>query len=462
MIADRSTLRTGRPDPGEALWNPGVEALPTDRMRRLQWERLQRQLAYVYQSSAFYRRWFDEAGARPEDVDSWDAFTRLPILTKDDLRRAQAESLAERGDPFGGICCAPRDRVVRVNATSGTTGTPTLYLLTAHDVAVVNEMHARKYWRAGLRPGHVMLQALSLSMFTGGLPLSQGIMHLGAAVVPVGVDGGSRRVLEFARLTRPQAVVATPSFGLHLVERCPAVLGCDLRDLGIRWFFAAGEPGGSDPAIRSRLEQGFGARVFDHTGGGHAFHAITCPEHAGMHFVSADHCVLELVEPGTGRPVPVGDGAEGELVVTFLAWEGTPFVRASFGDVVRVWTGPCGCGLPGLKLSIVGRADDMLIVKGVNLFPGAVRAVLEEFVPRVTGHFRIVLARPGPRVDPPLRLRVERGSGVEGEALARLEAELVSAMRDRLRVRPAVEWVDPGTLPRPTHKARWVEVEGDG
>ncbi|GAB6061520.1 phenylacetate--CoA ligase family protein [Deferrisoma palaeochoriense] len=459
MIADRSTLRADRPPPGARLWNEPVERLDGEALRDLQWTRLRRQVAYAYEASPFYRRWLDGAGVRPEDLTSWEAFRAVPVLTKDDLRRAQAESLAERGDPFGGICCAPRDRVVRVNATSGTTGTPTLYLLTAHDVAVVNEMHARKYWRAGIRPGHVMLQALSLSMFTGGLPLSQGIMHLGAAVVPVGVDGGSRRVLEFARLTRPDAIIATPSFGLHLIERCPALLGCDLRDLGLRWFFAAGEPGGSDPAIRARLEEGFGARVFDHTGGGHAFHAITCETNTGMHFVSADHCLLELVEPGTHRPVEPADGARGELVVTFLAWEGTPFLRASFGDVVELRTSPCPCGRPGPRISILGRADDMLIVKGVNLFPEAVRGLLEEFVPRVTGHFRIVLSGPGPRVDPPLRLRVERGEGVEGAALAQLEREIVDAMRDRLRVRPVIEWVAPGALPRPTHKARWIERE---
>ncbi len=460
MTIARSTLRTGPPpDPDQPLWNPQVEAMPADRLADLQWERLRRQLRYVYTRSAFYRSRMESAGARPDDIRSWDEFRRIPVLTKEDLRRAQAESLQRFGHPFGGITCAPRDRIVRINATSGTTGTPTLYTLTAPDVAVVNEMHARKYWRAGIRPGHVMLQALSLSMFTGGLPLSQGIMHLGAAVVPVGVEGGSRRVLEFARLVRPDAIVATPSFGLHLIERCPEILGFPLKELGIRWFFAAGEPGGSDPAIRARLEEGFGARVFDHTGGGHAFHGITCPENAGMHFVSPDHCVLELVEPGSHRPIPLEDGAEGELVVTFLEWEGGPFLRASFGDVVRLATAPCACGLPGIRFSIVGRADDMLIVKGVNLFPNAVRNLLEGFVPRVTGHFRIVLRRPGPKVDPPLRIRVERAEGVEGEALRVLEAEIVEAMRSSLRVRPAIEWVPPGSLPRPRHKARWVEVE---
>ncbi len=463
MIPDRTTLRADRPDSlTDRLWNAGVETLSRDRLRELQWRRLGPQLQYVYDRSSFYRERLDSAGVRPEDVRCWDDFVRIPVLTKEDLRRAQAGSLKTLGHPFGGITCAPRDAIVRVNATSGTTGTPTLYTLTAHDVAVVNEMHARKYWRAGIRPGHVMLQALSLSMFTGGLPLSQGIMHLGAAVVPVGVSGGARRVLEFCRLTRPDALVATPSFALHLVDRCPGVLGVPLRELGIRWFFAAGEPGGSEPAVRRALEEGLGARVFDHTGGGHAFHGITCQAHDGMHFVSGDHCVMELVTSPDQTPVALEDGAEGELVVTFLAWEGGPFLRLGFGDVVRVRTAPCPCGLPGLRFSIVGRADDMLLVKGVNLFPAAVHNLLAEFVPRVTGHFRIVLSRPGPRVDPPLRLRIEQGVGVEDRQA--IDAEIVEAMRSRLRIRPVIEWVPAGSLPRPEHKARWIEVvpEGDG
>ena len=129
--------------------------------------------------------------------------------------------------------CAPIEKVVRINSTSGTTGMPTFYAVTARDVAVINEMHARKYWRAGIRPGHIMLQALSLSMFTGGLPLSQGIQHLGACVVPVGIEGGTRRVIEHIEMLRPQAIIATPSFGLYLIEQAPRLAGKPARELGL-------------------------------------------------------------------------------------------------------------------------------------------------------------------------------------------------------------------------------------
>ncbi|MBI5445175.1 MAG: phenylacetate--CoA ligase family protein [Deltaproteobacteria bacterium] len=463
MVADSSTLRAGPlPDPQQRLWNPEVEELAPERLLELQWTRLQAELRYAYARSPFYRKTFDEAGVRPGDVRTWDDFRRVPVLAKDDLRRAQTESLETEGHPFGGITCAPREKVVRVNATSGTTGVPTLYTLTASDIAVVNEMHARKYWRAGVRPGTVMLQALSLSMFTGGLPLSQGIMHLGACVVPAGAEGGARRVLELARLTSAEAIVATPSFGELLIERCPELLGVPLTELGFKWFFSAGEPGGSIPEVRARLAEGFGARVFDHTGGGHGFHGITCDAEEGMHFVSGDHCLLELVEPKTRRPIPLADGAEGEMLVTWLAWEGGPFIRSSFGDVIRVATSPCRCGLPGLRFSIVGRADDMLIVRGVNVFPAAIQGVLATFVPRVTGHFRIVLRAPGPRVEGRLRLRVERGRGGEGEALASLGREMEARVRDELRVRPEIEWVEPESLPREAHKTKLILVESQG
>ncbi len=204
-------------DPNRPLWNEAIERLSRDSLRALQLKRLKEQVAYNRAHSEFYRAKFAAAGLAPQDIRSFEDFARLPLMTKDEHRRAQAESLDRYGDPLRLINCAPIDKVVRINSTSGTTGMPTFYAVTAHDVAVINEMHARKYWRAGIRPGHIMLQALSLRMFTGGLPLSQGIQHLGACVVPVGIEGGTRRVLEHIEMLRPQAIIATPSFGLYLI-----------------------------------------------------------------------------------------------------------------------------------------------------------------------------------------------------------------------------------------------------
>lgn len=451
-------------DPARRFWNPKIEEMPRDQLRCLQLERLKAQVAYNYQGSEFFRQKFEDAGAQPGDIQSFEDFSRLPLMTKEEHRAAQARSLEEFGMPYALLACAPPEDIVRINATSGTTGMPTLYTLTQHDVDVVNEMHARKYWRAGVRPGDVMLQALSLSMFTGGLPLSQGIMNLGACVVPIGVEGGTARVLEFAHLTKPAALIATPSFALYLIAECPGLTGHDAHELGFRWFFSAGEPGGGDIEVRKAISAGLGGgKVFDHTGGGHAFHAISADEPAGefsgMYLTSEDHCLLELVDPETKTPVELENGAEGEMVWTFLDWRGGPFQRYAMGDVIHVDTDPVEGGWPGLRFKIIGRADDMLIVKGVNVYPQAIQNAVMTFHPRVSGAFRIVLDKPGPAVTPPLTLRIEYGEGVTEGDLAGLEADISTHFRYHLRIRPALKWLAPGTLPREAMKTNLIVIE---
>jgi phenylacetate-CoA ligase len=248
-----------------------------------------------------------------------------------------------------------------------------------------------------------------------------------------------------------------------MIERSPELVGKEARDLGLRWFFCAGEPGGGNPEVRKVLAEGFGAKVFDHTGGGHAFHGISCDEppeqYTGMHFVSEDHCLLELVDPVTKEPVPLEDGARGEMVFTFLLWEGGPFMRYALGDILEISTKPCACGMPGKTFRIVGRADDMLIVKGVNVYPEAIKGAILSFHPRVTGHFRIRLKRPGPVVEPPLRVRLEYGHGVSEKDLAGLEEDLMNHFRQELRIAPKLEWVAPESLPREKKKTRYIEIE---
>lgn len=445
------------------LWNEKIETLSRDEIRDLQLERLKKQVAYNYENSPFYKNKFDAVGARPPDIKDFEDFAQIPLTTKDEHRRAQEESIDKYGDPFRLLACAPREKIVRINSTSGTTGVPTLYTLTQHDVEVVNEMHARKYWRTGIRPGDVMIQALSLSMFTGGLPLSQGIQHIGACVVPVGIEGGTKRVIDFIRLTSPTAIIATPSFGQYLIEKCLALTGKAAGDLGLRWFFCAGEPGGGNPEVRTILAKGFGAKVFDHTGGGHAFHGISCDEppeqFSGMHFVSEDHCLLELVDPKNRKKVDIEDGATGEMVFTFLDWEGGPFMRYALGDILQVYTKPCPCGMPGIRFKIVGRADDMLIVKGVNVYPEAIKTALLKFCPQVTGIFRIILERPGPMVTPPLKIKLEYGPNVSKDELPGLEKKLVAHFKEEIRIAPYFQWVPPEGIPRDMKKTRFIEVK---
>ena len=445
-------------------WNPETETLSADEMRGLQWKRLKRQLQYNYDHSEFYREEkFHRANLTPDDIQTFDDFRQIPLMTKDEHRWTQEESLRRFGHPYGLITCAPIDRIVRINSTSGTTGQPTLYTLTRNDVDVLNEMHARKYWRTGLRPGNIVLQALSLSMFTGGLPLSDGLQAMGLCVVPVGIEGGTKRVLDFTLLTRPDVLIATPSFGEYLIEQTPGLIGMEARELGIRWFYCAGEPGAGIPSLRRKLQEGFGAKVFDHTGGGHAFHGISCEAepYPGMHFVSPDHCVLEIVDPESKMPLEMDNGAIGEMVFTFIGWEGGPFMRYALGDLIQVFNRPCACGWPEMRFKILGRADDMLIIKGVNVYPAAIKSVVSEFSPRTTGALRILLDSPGPLVNPPLNIKVEYGSGdMTDEEKNILLRDLSHTLRDRLRVNPQIELVAPRSLPREAGKTALVEIRG--
>lgn len=445
------------------LWNEKIETMSEEEMRALQWRRFKKQLQYDYDNSIYYREKFREAGFTPQDVRSFEDLQKIPLMTKDEHRRAQQESVERFGHPYGLITCAPIDKIVRISSTSGTTGVPTLYTLTKHDVNVVNEMHARKNWRAGLRPGHIMLQVLSLSMFTGGLPLSDAIQAMGLCCVPVGVEGGTKRIVDFLLLTKPQAVIATPSFGEYLIEKAPSLIGKEARDLGIRWFFCAAEPGGGIPAVRERLREGFNAKVYDNTGGGHAFHGICCgdKEYRGMHFVSPDHCLLELIDPETKKPVEMVDGAIGEMVFTFIEWEGGPFLRYVLGDMLQIFTKPCECGFPGMRFKILGRGDDMLIVKGVNLYPNAIKEAVSHFHPKTTGTFKILLSQPPPLVKPPLKLKVEYGSTVKQEDREILKEEIRRYIKDNLRVNPEIELVPPDSIPietGATGKVKLIEI----
>lgn len=453
----------GRTMTERKLWNEKIETMSQEEMRTFQWKRLKKQLQYDYENSIYYRETFKEAGVTPQDIRTFEDFQKLPLMTKEDHRRIQQQSIERFGHPYGLITCAPMEKIVRISSTSGTTGVPTLYTLTKHDVEVVNEMHARKYWRAGLRPGHIVLQALSLSMFTGGLPLSDGLQAMGLCCVPVGVEGGTKRIIDFLLLTKPHAMIATPSFGEYLIEKAPALIGKEAKDLGIRWFFCAAEPGGGIPAVREKLRKGFSARVFDHTGGGHAFHGICCgdEEYRGMHFISPDHCLLELVDPETKKPIEMVDGAIGEMVFTFIGWEGGPFLRYLLGDILQIFTQPCDCGFPGIRFKILGRGDDMLIVKGVNIYPSAIKEAIEKFHPRTTGVFKVLLDQPGPLVKPPLKLRVEYGMSVSPEERGKLQEEIKKDMKENLRVHPEIELVPPNSIPietGPTGKIKWIEI----
>jgi phenylacetate-CoA ligase len=440
--------------------------MDAEQLSALRDERARETVARCWDGSAFYRARLQAAGAEPGDITSVADLERLPVLLgKDDERELQERSRSELGHPFGEHLCAALDDVVAVASTSGTTGTPTFYAFTKRDVATTDELWGRAFRFAGVRPGDTVLHGFGLSMFLAGVPVVRALERMGARPVPVGAEAGSERILRMAELVRPRALACTPSYAQYLAEQAPKLLGRPASELGIEIILCAGEPGAGLPEVRAGLREAFGARVYDLLGGAHGVMCCSCDAepYAGMH-VLGDDCAIttQLVDQETRVPIPLTEGAIGERVKTSLHWEAQPQLRASVGDVYQVHTDPCSCGIPGLRVRVLGRTDDLLIVKGVKIYPAAVKNVVQELRPLTTGIFRIVLDAPPPRVEPPLRITVERGEGAHEAGDADLAARLEKILHQRMTVRPEITVVAAGTFERTALKEKLIERAYEG
>jgi phenylacetate-CoA ligase len=419
-------------------------------------------MRYIYDSSPYFKKRFDDIGSQPDDIKDIEAFRELPIFMDKLMDRESQELTREKeGHPFGEyLCVSPKD-VRAVHSTSGTTGQPVFEAFSKHDIEVQNEVLSRTFWRAGLRPGDYVLHVTGLSMWLAGIVPLRAYEYMGMAGIPIGAESGVSRVLEFAKLIKAKGMFCIPSFADYMIRKAPEVAGVKASELGIETIIAVGEPGAGIPETRKRLIDGFNARVFDSTGGIWGFGGISCDsdEYQGIHLVCEDYHYLDIVDPQTKKPIDMSTGGGiGELVHTALEWEAGPSFRYALGDFIELTTEPCSCGLPGMRMRFKGRADDLVIVKGVNVFPAAIKGVVDSFIPRVTGEMRIVLNAPPPRVEPPLRMKVEYGPGMEGEALEALQLEMESAISGKLRVRPAIELVPTNSLPKdPSKKAKLIE-----
>ena len=443
-------------------WNEAAETMPRDELRKLQWKKLKKQMSYIYDSSSYFKTRFDDIGAHPADIKDMETFRELPIFMNKIMDRDSQEQTREKeGHPFGEYLCASPKEVRAIHSTSGTTGQPVFEAFSRHDIQVQNEVLARTFWRAGLRPGDYVLHVTGLSMWLAGIVPLRAYEYMGLAGVPIGAESGVSRVLEFAKLIKAKGMFCIPSFADYMIRKAPEIAGVEARELGIETIIAVGEPGAGIPETRKRLMEGFNAKVFDSTGGIWGFGGVSCDseEYQGIHLVCEDYHYLDIVDPETKKPVDMsGGGGIGELVHTALEWDAAPSFRYALGDIIELTTEPCSCGRPGMRMRFKGRADDLIIVKGVNVFPAAIKGVVDSFIPKVTGEMRIVLNAPPPRVEPPLCMKVEYGRDVEGEAREELRLELEQAISTRLRVRPAIELVPPNSLPKdPSKKAILIE-----
>jgi phenylacetate-CoA ligase len=402
---------------------------------------LTEQLAYLEASSPFYAERL--RGAR---VKSAADLARLPFTTKEELREGQ------RSDPpFGPHLCAPRERLVRMHVTSGTTGEPLAVGLTQRDHDANSAVGGEAFRIAGLLPDDIVAHCLNYALYAGGIADHMAIEASGATVVPVGV-GQSRRLLDLIPRLGITALFGTLSFPAYLAARAREA-GIEPRELSLRHIVTAGEPGAGLSAVRDGIERDWGASVADTFGMSDVWSTMggACGAGEGLHLTVGDHAVLELIDPDSGDVQELADGATGELVWTHLRREASPLLRYRSGDLAQVWTSPCECGRSGPRIRIDGRRDDMLRVQAVNVHPQAIGAIL-------AGDGRLgrhcVVAEGDPIVAP-LRLYVEAPAQVDLHGIAeRLHA--------RLGARFEVTRLEPGSLPVAEHKTRIVHRTARG
>jgi phenylacetate-CoA ligase len=374
---------------------------------------------------------------------------QLPLTEKDEIKRT-----ATLENPIGDHLCVSRGEIVRIYSTSGTTGTPAYIPLTAGDVDNWVTGSARSYGASGIGAGERIVTTYNAGPFVAGAALAA-FERLGLSHVPVGT-GNTDRLLRAIELLRPEAVTLTPSYAAYAAEVC-AERGLDLRRSSVQRVLVAGEPGGGEATFRHRLEEAWGAHVTEAMGVGDVGPSLfgECEEQQGMHVGARGFVHIELIDPADHRPIALADGATGELVLTHLCHRAAPLLRFRTRDHVQVWTSVCPCGRTSPRLRCLGRTDDMLIVRGVNVFPSAIRDVVSAFAPAVSGHVVVKPRSAGVDQPPPLPISVEVG---RDERPTRALAEQIrERLREVLVVQTRVDLVPWGTLQRSEYKSKLIQ-----
>lgn len=439
-------------------WNMEIEPLlGTHEIHRIQLGRLKKQLLKLKAKAPFFAGMMEKRKLDPEKISGFDEFRdKADIFTKETWKGIVEEC---NGDMIKAldqrIGCDLEDLDI-IATTTGTTGVPSPYAFTKKDLTEFwGEYHARGYWRMGIGTQDRVLHCFALSMVIAGLPGVRSFDRIGATVLPVGAEGKTERILLTQTMWKGTVYFGTPSLLEYLVEQTPKVIGKDVKDLGFKILVCGAEPGAGIPEVKNKLEKAYGAKIFD-IGGGLGF-SCECEEYQGMHWVCDDLSYYELVDPETKNPLPLEDGTRGEMLMTHLTADGLVSVRESMGDIHQVFTEPCKCGRTGFRYKIIGRADDMLKVKGVMVYPSHIKGVINDFVPKVTGEMRIILDEAPPRVVPPLKIRIEYAKELPDSSLDKLAMEIADAMSKRLKINPKILWAEPGSLGRSLYKGDLFE-----
>jgi phenylacetate-CoA ligase len=419
------------------MYAPMLERMPREQLAELQLKRLKWSLKHAYDNVPHYRKAFDTAGVRPEDLRDLSDIARFPFTVKTDLRDNY---------PFS-LFAVPREQLVRLHASSGTTGKPTVVGYTKDDIDTWAELMARSMASAGAQPGMVLHNAYGYGLFTGGLGAHYGAERLGCTVTPMS-GGNTEKQIVLLQDFGAEVLCATPSYALNIAEYAEKE-GVDLKNGRLKVGIFGAEPWSE--AMRKELDERLGIRSIDIYGLSEIMGpgvACECTERAGLHGWE-DHFLFEIVDPETMQPLP--PGAAGELVITTLTKQGLPMIRYRTRDITRVTTEPCACGRTHLRiLRVTGRNDDMLIIRGVNVYPSQIESVLVGFE-GITPHYQLVVERKG-NLDH-LTIEVEVDPQLPDWDYERVAKGIQHHVKTMVGVTSVVMLKEPGAIPRSLGKA---------
>jgi phenylacetate-CoA ligase len=421
-------------------YNEAFECMPVEKLQQWQVEKLKETVAWVQAKVPFYRQKLDEMGVSPDDIKSVADVAKLPFTVKNDLRDNY---------PFG-MCAVPMNEVVRVHASSGTTGKPITGPYTQQDLEQWTECMARSLYAAGVREDDIVQNAYGHGLFTGGLGFHQGVSHLGCTVVPTS-SGMTERQIMLMQDFKSTVLCATPSYALTMAERAEE-MGVNLRDLPLRVGSFGAEPWSQ--AMRLEIEERMGIRAMEAfgltemCGPGVAF---DCDAQDGLH-VNEDHFIAEIIDPNTLEPVP--EGEKGELVFTAIQRRAMPILRYRTKDISRLRRDKCSCGRTLIKMEkVLGRADDMLIISGVNVFPSQVESLLLD-IEEVEPQYVLVVSKKGYLDQLAVKVEAKKEAYDAGpEKRAEIEAKIVRHIKEIMGLNIDITLMAPKTIARSEGKA---------
>jgi len=431
--------------------DPAFECMSLFELRqRVELPGLQRQLDYVAQNSPFYRRKYKDVIGNLNSLH--EIFFDLPFTLKDELINDQFGS-----PPFGNNLCVSPQKVVRVHRTSGTTNRPVIIAMTKADIAATVVSGARCFWSSGLRPEHLVAHCLNYCLWMGGYTDHQSLEATGATVIPYGV-GNSRALLDVIRDYKVSAIHCTPSYLAILEDLLRNEFDIKPTMLGLKLGLFGGESGVQDPNFRQHIESVWGIKAMNANYGMAdvlSMFGAECYLQNGLHFMGQGNILVEIIDPVTNESLPIEKGVMGELVITNINREAQPVIRFRTRDMAQILDhNPCACGRKSFRFNVIGRSDDMIVVKGVNIFPNLIKDRLARFLDKITGHFQIVLDSPPPVGE--LKLKVEFRGNCNQESADELVRVLIDDFDAKINVRPRIELVPEGELPRTTGKTSVV------